>query len=67
VLAEFYRKFPQMTTAVDPMTGQPCTPIFISAEHGDGLPDLMQRLRSHIPESKQDEYSKRKEKRLQRF
>ena len=40
ILAEFYRKFPQMTTARDPVTGQPYEPIFISSEHGDGLPDL---------------------------
>lgn len=67
VVAEFYRKFPQITTATDPISGEPCAPILISAEHGDGLPDLMQRLRLHIPESKKEEFTKRKQKRLQRF
>ena len=40
ILADFYRKFPQITTAIDPTTGEPYDPIFVSAEHGDGLPDL---------------------------
>lgn len=40
VLADFYLKFPMMTTAIDPVTGEPYEPVFISAEHGDGLPDL---------------------------
>jgi len=40
ILADFYRKFPQMTIAKDPATGLPYEPIFISSEHGDGLPDL---------------------------
>lgn len=40
ILSDFYRKFPQITTAVDPVSGEPYDPIFISAEHGDGLPDL---------------------------
>ena len=29
-----------MTIAKDPVTGLPYEPIFISSEHGDGLPDL---------------------------
>jgi hypothetical protein len=40
ILADFYRKFPQMTIAVDPTTNMPYEPIFISSEHGDGLTDL---------------------------
>lgn len=56
-----------MTTAIDPATNQPYEPVLISAEHGDGLPDLFQKLRAHIPESKEKEYAIRKEKRLERF
>jgi hypothetical protein len=40
ILSDFYKKFPSLTTALDPITKQPYDPIFISAEHGDGLPDL---------------------------
>jgi small GTP-binding protein len=40
ILADFYRKFPQLTIARDPVTDLPYEPIFISSEHGDGLPDL---------------------------
>jgi predicted GTPase len=31
--------------------GQPVEPIFISAEHGDGLPDLFQAVRKRIPDT----------------
>ena len=67
VLADFYRKFPQLTTATDPYTEEPYEPIFISAEHGDGLPDLFQRLQKHIPAEKEKEFIERKAKRLERF
>jgi hypothetical protein len=40
VLEDFFRMFPQLTTALDPATDKAYEPIFISAEHGDGLPDL---------------------------
>ena len=53
-----------MTTAVDPMTGEAYEPIFISAEHGDGLPDLFKRLREHILPEREEQYSERKEKRI---
>lgn len=67
VLADFYLKFPQLTTAIDPVTNLPYEPIFISAEHGDGLPDLFQRLRAHIPLQKEQEYEDRKQKRVERY
>jgi 50S ribosomal subunit-associated GTPase HflX len=51
-MADFFRKFPQLTTAIDPVTNQAYDPIFISAEHGDGLPDLFQMIKRHIPDSK---------------
>ena len=53
-----------MTTAIDPMTEEPYEPIFISAEHGDGLPDLFKRLREHIPPEREQQYEDRKEKRV---
>ena len=37
ILADFYKMFPTTTTAIDPATGEHVTPLFISAEHGDGL------------------------------
>ena len=67
ILADFFKMLPQVTTARDKVTGQPIEPLFISAEHGDGLPDLMRLIKSHIPESKEQEYSDRRQKRLDRF
>lgn len=67
IMADFFRKFPQLTTAINPVTNTPYDPIFISAEHGDGLPDLFQMIKKHIPDSKETEHEDRKEKRLLRF
>jgi len=67
ILADFYRKLPQMTTAIDPMTELPYEPLFISAEHGDGLPDLFKRLRECIPPEREQQYEERKEKRVTQF
>lgn len=53
ILADFYQKFPTMTTAIDPITEEPYEPLFISAEHGDGLTDLFDRLQKHIPAEKE--------------
>jgi predicted GTPase len=40
ILSDFYKMFPHSAQEVDSM-GNPVVPIFISAEHGDGLPDLL--------------------------
>ena len=56
-----------MTIAKDPTNGLPYEPVFISAEHGDGLPDLFQKLRTHIPQHKEEEYEERKQKRIERY
>jgi hypothetical protein len=42
--------FPNIANETD-NDGNPIEPIFISAEHGDGLPDLFQALKKRIPES----------------
>jgi predicted GTPase len=39
LLADFYKMFPNADKDRDP-SGNLIEPIFISAEHGDGLPDL---------------------------
>ena len=39
LLSDFYQMFPNIENEVDG-DGNPIEPIFISAEHGDGLPDL---------------------------
>ncbi len=39
LLSDFYTMFPNIENEVDG-DGNPVEPIFISAEHGDGLPDL---------------------------
>lgn len=40
ILSDFYKLFPHAATDLDPVDGQPIAPIFVSAEHGDGLPDF---------------------------
>ena len=67
IMADFYRMLPQITTARDPATDELIEPLFISAEHGDGLPDLLRLIRKYIPESKEQEYKDRRQKRLDRF
>lgn len=66
LLADFYRMFPQAAQEVD-RDGNPLEPIFVSAEHGDGLTDLFQALRKRIPEAKFSQYGDRKQKRVERF
>jgi hypothetical protein len=39
LLSDFYSMFPNIANEKD-KDGNPVEPIFISAEHGDGLPDL---------------------------
>jgi hypothetical protein len=39
ILSDFYLQFPHAADP-DPMTGKVIEPIFISGEHGDGLPSL---------------------------
>jgi len=67
VLSDFYTKFPESSSMIDPLTGEPVAPIYVSAEHGDGLTDLLQRIQACIPETKVQQYSDRKAKRLERF
>lgn len=67
VLAEFYSKFPEVAKQVDAVTGKEVQPLFVSAEHGDGLTDLLQRIEAAIPASKHIEHRDRKAKRLERF
>lgn len=61
ILAEFFQKFPH--AASDPS----CEPIFISAEHGDGLPDLYHAIKESIPAESKDRFEDRKEKRVHRY
>ena len=42
--------FPNAANELD-ADGNPIEPLFISAEHGDGLTDLYQALRRRIPDS----------------
>jgi predicted GTPase len=41
--------------------------VFISAEHGDGLQTLYQRIESLVPPSKFEQYENRKQKRIDRY
>ena len=50
LLSDYYSMFPNAGKEKD-KDGILLEPIFISAEHGDGLPDLMQALRKRIPNS----------------
>lgn len=58
--------FPHAANEVDKL-GKNIEPIFISAEHGDGLQDLFQALKGRIPESQFSQYSDRKKKRAERY
>lgn len=49
ILADFYRHFPHLVHP-DPITNEIIEPIFISGEHGDGLPTLFQEIKKRIPE-----------------
>ena len=48
ILGEFYQMFPH-SNELDLLDGKPIEPIFISAEHGDGLPDLYREIEKRIP------------------
>jgi hypothetical protein len=48
LLADFFNMFPHTVTEKDPY-GDAIEPIFISAEHGDGLTDLFISLKNRIP------------------
>ena len=50
VLSDFYKMFPNAGSEMDSV-GRPIEPLFISAEHGDGLTDLYQALRTRIPDN----------------
>ena len=41
VLCDFYSKFPESTSMLDPITGESIVPLYVSAEHGDGFTDLL--------------------------
>ena len=61
ILADFYQKFPRsLTESID-------EPIFISAEHGDGLTDLYKAIKDNIPEENYKKFENRKEKRISRY
>jgi len=61
ILGDFFQKFPG--SAWD----EEMEPIFVSAEHGDGLADLYGAIKEHIPPEKFVLYENQKEKRLQRY
>ena len=66
LLSDYYSMFPNAGKDKD-KDGILLEPIFISAEHGDGLPDLMQALRKRIPNSQFLQFDELKKKRVQRF
>jgi len=41
--------------------------LYISAEHGDGLPDLYKMIQEHVPTDYQEKQEDRKAKRVERF
>ena len=62
VLTDFYSMFYQARRTDDPVE-----PLFISAEHGDGLTDLFAKIKELIPPEKQQEFIDRKAKRVERY
>jgi predicted GTPase len=67
VLSDFYLKFPEAVKILDQTTGQAISPLHVSAEHGDGMIDLLQRIQANIPDMKYMQFKERKAKRLSRF
>ncbi len=65
ILSDFYRMFPHI--AEPDQDGNVIEPIFISAEHGDGLPDLYQAIKSRIPQTHISYFQDKKKKRVERF
>ena len=53
LLGDFYQKFPN---AAEDVTTDP---LFISAEHGDGMQDLHRLIQDHIPPEKIIQYDNR--------
>ena len=47
--------------------GNVIEPIFISAEHGDGLPDLYHAIHQRIPTTHVTYFQEKKQKRVERF
>lgn len=41
-------------------------PLFISAENGDGLPDLLQEMKACLPSNYEDLYEEKRIKRMER-
>ena len=60
-MGDFYARFPHAADHED------LEPIFISAEHGDGLADLYAAITAQIPPDRAAAYENRKQKRVQRF
>lgn len=61
ILGDFYMKFQH--AAED----EAVEPLFVSAEHGDGMQDLYSRITNLIPAENYQRYEERREKRLDRF
>jgi len=47
--------------------GEVAEPIFISAEHGDGLPDLYKEIQKRIPQSHIFSFKQKQQKRIERY
>jgi predicted GTPase len=60
VLADFYSMFPHVAEEQN-------EPIFLSAEHGDGLVELYQGIHHRIPVTQYSEHKNRQEQRIDRF
>lgn len=65
MLADFYQMFPHISEPDE--FGNVKEPIFISAEHGDGLPDLYQQIKLRIPETHLSNYQDKQKKRVERY
>ena len=62
VLTDFYSTFYHARKTDDQVQ-----PLFISAEHGDGLTDLFAKIKELIPPEKEQEFIDRKAKRTERY
>jgi hypothetical protein len=66
LLSDFYKMFPHIAE-MKTFDGSLVEPIFISGEHGDGLPDLFQAIRKRIPDEHFTNYENKKKSRIEKY
>lgn len=61
---EFEEKFAEFQAGEEEFQVEP---LYISAEHGDGMTDLYQQIQEFLPEDYKENQESKKERRLEKF